>query len=215
MSLKLAQIQQNKLSWPDRDRLKTYCFQTLLLLCIFVVVYGSANHHAILQTQVYHLWLPFELNIPLIPEFILIYCSINLVTILPLFTLTSRKIKRMGYSFAASFLMAGIVFYFFPAPVGFTRGLQPANFSEIFRWLYILDESTNTFPSLHICLSYLTVRILAEDWHRLRFLWIWFFLICLSVLFTHQHHLIDILGGFILAEFNFHAIYHNSYLERL
>ncbi len=195
------------LSWPDSQRFKTYLLLNLILFSLFGLIYFSTNAYATSQTQLYHLWLPFELQIPLIPEFILIYCSVNFLTILPLFALNSDQLKRMGRAIAMAFVIAGIIFYFFPAPVGFIRNLEMARFNIIFKGLYFLDESTNTFPSLHIGLSFIVTRIMVYECHNLKPLWLWFFLISLSVLFTHQHHLIDIFGGILLGEICIRSFY--------
>lgn len=124
--------------------------------------------------------------------------------------MTAQQVKRLSVAMAAAILIAGVFFYFLPAPVGFVRTLEIPRFAGLFRGLYVLDEATNTFPSLHIGLSYLIVRTLNNEKSLLKYLWLWFFLICLSVLFTHQHHIIDIFGGIILGEFCHRQIYLRS-----
>ena len=64
--------------------------------------------------------------------------------------------------------------------------------------LFDIDGPNNLAPSLHILYTYLTVITLTQKtnskkWH------IWGALICLSVVFTHQHHIIDILSALILT----------------
>jgi hypothetical protein len=71
-----------------------------------------------------------------------------------------------------------------------------------------MDLPYNLFPSLHITLR----TILADTYARhtrgaTRLLsHIWFSLIGFSTLFTYQHHVIDIIGGFALAAICFYVI---------
>ncbi len=188
------------LTWPTSDRLKVYCLQGGLLTVLFVLVYGTTNALAMKQVEVFHLWMPFELQIPLIPEFIFIYISLNILTLIPLFALSVSDLKNLGQSMGLAILLAGVIFYFVPAPIGFIRPLEVDRYNSIFQFIYRIDHTANTFPSLHVALSFLCVRFLARL-HR--GFWIWLFFICLSVLLTHQHHLIDIAGGLILGEICF------------
>jgi hypothetical protein len=78
----------------------------------------------------------------------------------------------------------------------------------IFSFLHGFDRPCNMFPSLHIALR----TILADTYARHArgvLLWlvhIWFSLIGFSTVLTWQHHVIDVVGGFILALFCFYLI---------
>jgi hypothetical protein len=64
-----------------------------------------------------------------------------------------------------------------------------------------MDAPFNEFPSLHIALATLLAPLYSRRfgpyWGLLFMLW--FSLIRLSALFTYQHHVVDIVGGFALA----------------
>lgn len=189
------------LHWPSRELIKVYVAQTLMLVILFTIIYGTTNFWAQSAPHIYHFWIPRELAIPFIPAFIFVYFSLNLLTLMPLFVLDVRQMRALGATFGSAILLAGFVFYFFPAPIGWPRPELVAGYEFYFRTLYVLDKSANTFPSLHITFGFLCVRVLARVHQRLRLLWFWFGLIALSVLFTHQHHLFDIAGGIVLGEF--------------
>src|SRR5256886_12686155 len=71
----------------------------------------------------------------------------------------------------------------------------------LFDWFRGMDAPYNLLPSLHAAL----MLILADVYFRNTggvsriTIMIWFALIALSPVLTYQHHLIDIVGGFVLA----------------
>ena len=71
----------------------------------------------------------------------------------------------------------------------------------IFNPFLAMDKPYNLLPSLHI-----TLRTILADLYARKSrgfvnlsLHVWFSLVGLSTLLTHQHHVIDVLGGFALA----------------
>ena len=75
-------------------------------------------------------------------------------------------------------------------------------FQPIYELLFVLDNPTNLFPSLHITFSYVALFFTLAQTKQ--FLWktmlvLWFFGICASVVFVHQHHLFDIATGLALG----------------
>lgn len=195
---------------PTKDILQSYLISLPIVLGLFALVYGGTNYWGSSRPNPYQLWHSMELLIPLIPEFIFIYFSLFLLAALPLLCMSAAEIRRMSKAIIVCIFFASIVFIFFPAPVGYTRNLEVLRYQGVFAFLYNVDNVANTFPSLHVAISLLLVRGIQSCHPQAKFLWIWFFLICLSVLFTHQHHLIDIAGGLILGEFSFRKFYCNS-----
>src|SRR6266480_1489990 len=69
-----------------------------------------------------------------------------------------------------------------------------------------MDSPFNLLPSLHAALLLLLIDLYARNLRGV-FLFaamFWFFLIGLSPLLTYQHHVIDIVGGFVLAGYCFY-----------
>jgi membrane-associated phospholipid phosphatase len=198
----------------EKSRLLTFLKLSLFQTVLFVSVYGFTNWVAFQHSYHYQLWHPVELSIPFIPWTILIYLSLQILLNVPAFILSVPELISLSKSMTWATLIAGAFFLIFPSPAGFIRGEVTGTFAPFFHHLYSLDKSANTFPSLHITFSYLFVRILnysAKKW--IPFFWGWLLLICLSVLLTHQHHLIDIAGGVLLAEFCFRKFYLQSLHE--
>lgn len=190
------------LRWPSRESFKAYLLVSLQLSLVFVSVYGVCNWYATqVSSRAYRLWMDWELSIPLIPSMIVVYVSLNVLTGLPLFTLSAEKIYKLGKAMIVATIVAGAFFLLIPAPLGYTRTTDVGIWQRAFEILFSLDQVANTVPSLHITYSFLTVRtITAADFRWNIHLWVWFAGICASVLLVRQHHVIDIVAGLTLAE---------------
>lgn len=194
---------------PSFKELQIFAVISVWLTVLFVIVYGFTNSYASAAPQMYRFYFEWEKLIPLWPEAIFIYFSLNILGIVPLFTLDHREILRLGLSYTFCILIAGIIFYYFPAPVVLDRLNHDHHLGPLFHFLYSLDHPNNSLPSLHITFSYLTVRSISSlarakadsrNGILLLVLWIWFSLIAASVLLTHQHHVLDIAAGILLGE---------------
>jgi hypothetical protein len=195
-----------------------FSLYSVLNVLIFVWVYGFTNHRPLSQESYYHWYGNFELSFPFIDWTILIYFSLNLLTGLTLFVLDLKKLRIYAAANSICTLLAGLVFYLFPTQCGHVRP-DPSSlgiWSSIYEMLYRFDGPHNLVPSLHItysmlavlCLNFSLVDIRFKIWRI--FLWLWLFALVLSVLFTHQHHLLDIGTGLILGYAVFVFFYKNA-----
>lgn len=192
----------------DKERILTYLKLSFFQTILFVTIYGATNWLAAQHSYHWQLWHPAELIIPFIPSMILGYVSLNVLMIVPMFSLSVDQLHGLNKAMTWATILAGLCFLLIPAPIGFIRGEVSGTWSEFYKTLYSLDKSANTFPSLHIAFSFLFIRILMSALKRYYlFFSVWFLIIAFSVLLTHQHHLIDIVGGMILAEFCFRRFY--------
>lgn len=187
---------------PNQNQIISYSIHFVWLSLLFVFLYGSTNYLASLQEHHFDLYLEIEKEIPFYPTWILIYFSINGMFLLPLFYLSKKKYRFLSFCFAWITIFASLCFYFFPMRLGYPKPDIISSFPFLYEVLYSLEYPHNLFPSLHVAYSFLILRIVLpktnfiETWIFL----IWFFLLLGSVLFTHQHHIIDILGGLCLTE---------------
>jgi membrane-associated phospholipid phosphatase len=187
---------------PGFRKLQLFLVLSVVLVAEFMLVYGGMNWLTSQRNSAYQLYFDWELSIPLIPWMVYFYFSLNLLTALSLLVLSEQEIKRYAQGLGAAILGAGIIFWVVPTKLGFVRLDPVPGYEEIFRRLHAWDLPHNCFPSLHITLSALSVRVMmvrARPWFR-GLLIFWMSLIAASVLLVHQHHLIDIAGGLLLAE---------------
>lgn len=184
---------------------KIYFKYLVLIHILFIACYFGSAATVNSSTVMNHFYFEFEKNIPIIPWMIFIYISTFLMSIILPFLLTDKDIKYFVSEVAIATVLASIFFYFFPTQLGFDHPKDVEYLNFMFQFLWSIDTPNNLFPSLHV--TYSLLFSLAIFTH-LRSITakattvIWFILLCSSVIYTHQHHLLDIPSGIILAIFS-------------
>jgi membrane-associated phospholipid phosphatase len=172
------------------------------LSILFLVVYGGCIWITARRSDVGVFYFSGERAIPFVPFMILPYLSIDLFFVAaPFLFRTERELRVFAWRVATAILVAGCFFLLVPLRYAFPRSEAGGWLGLIFDWFRGLDAPFNLFPSLHAALLLFLVDAYARQLRGLaRFaVMLWFVLIGFSPLLTHQHHLIDILGGFALA----------------
>jgi membrane-associated phospholipid phosphatase len=184
----------------NTSSLKQYVWTSLWITILWIILYRYTNHIAQFAEVKYDFSFAWEKNTPLIPWMILPYVSLNIMTFVPLFHLIPSEIRHLGRVMGLATVIAALVFYFFPAPLIHTRPTYVPTWNYFFQLVFSLDDVSNTLPSLHITYS---TQLLLALWPKLksfRYIYLpWFVLVCVSVLFTWQHHFMDIIAGVVLA----------------
>tara|TARA_B100000767_G_C19768467_1_gene538759 strand:- start:2225 stop:2872 length:648 start_codon:yes stop_codon:yes gene_type:complete len=167
------------------------------------VVYFGANEIASKNTHFYQLYFEFEKDIPMVPWMIYIYQSFALLIIITYLSIKSpQRIKAYSISFMSSCAIAAVFFILFPAELGFSRVENIKGYEFMYNTIHTIDRPHNLAPSLHIAYSGLGAYVLSSEIQSKvlkGMIWIWFLLICSSIVLVHQHHLFDIFSGAILA----------------
>jgi membrane-associated phospholipid phosphatase len=178
-----------------------------LLSVLFLLVYGGTNWLTTLRGDVGTWYADWELGIPFVPIFIIPYMSIDLFFVAAPF-LCGRQTELRTFARRVSFviLVAGAFFLIMPLRLGFDREPVEGWAGVIFNTFRSMDAPHNLFPSLHITLRALLADVYARHTRGIAkaACMVWFALIGVSTVLTHQHHLIDIAGGFMLAGIAFH-----------
>jgi membrane-associated phospholipid phosphatase len=201
---------------PDKKELQLFLVSLVFITLLFAMIYTWTNQQAHLSSFHYQFFFDWELKIPKWPHWIFVYMSLNVLLIMPVFFLDSKEILQIATAFVFCTLVAGLIFYLFPAKVIFERSTEglPNYLNWIYLRIYAVDLPYNSLPSLHVSFSYLAMRAIVSKAksfkHRGPFL-IWFLLIAVSVVVTHQHHVLDIVAGIGLAE----LAYYLSFKTRL
>jgi Dual specificity phosphatase, catalytic domain len=177
------------------------------LSVLFLVVYSGCNWITGQRGQVGSFYFQWERAIPFVPFMILPYMSIDLFfAAAPFICRTDEELRIFSRRVVAAILVAGLCFLLFPLRFAFPRPHASGWLGAIFDWFRGMDSPYNLLPSLHAALLLLLVDLYARNLRGV-FLFaamLWFFLIGLSPLLTYQHHVIDIVGGFVLAEYCFY-----------
>lgn len=186
------------------------------LSVLFLVVYSGCNWITEQRSHVGSFYFQWERGIPFIPFMILPYMSIDLFFIAaPFLCRTEQELRIFSRRVIAAILVAALCFLLFPLRFAFPRPHASGWLGAIFDWFRGVDLPYNLFPSLHAALLLLLVDIYARNLRGILLLAVmsWFFLIALSPLLTYQHHVMDIVGGFVLAGYCFYFFCKSSHAQ--
>ena len=176
---------------------------------LFLIIYGGCIWVTSRRHNVGVFFFAWERSIPFVPFMILPYMSIDLFFVAaPFFISSERELKLFVLRVATAIVAAGICFLVFPLRFAFSEGHAGGWLGALFDWFRGMDAPYNLFPSLHAALLVFLIDVYTRSLRgiaRVTVL-IWFILIGLSPLLTHQHHIIDIIGGFVLAAACFYVI---------
>ena len=166
-------------------------------------IYLGTNEIAAQQTSFYQLYFEFEREIPMVPWMIHFYNSFHFLLLLNFLIIKNPlKIRAIAISLIASSAIAALFFLIFPAELGFSRTENMMGYEFWYDALHWLDHPHNLVPSLHITFSALSTYVISTEINSrvLKSLFlVWFLLICSSIVLVHQHHLVDIFTGLLLA----------------
>jgi len=171
------------------------------LTVLFPVAYLTCNWITARRPAHWKLWMDWELGIPFVPSMVWVYLSIFVYFFLPMFALREASLNALCRRLVFAVLVSAAVFLLLPAQVAFPRPTEVPGYETAFRVIYLFDLPGNSVPSLHVSWStlfLLTLREPSPPWLR-RVLAAWLIALCASVLLVHQHHVIDIAGGVLVA----------------
>lgn len=170
-----------------------------LLTVLFLPVYGLCNWIAAQRGTRYRLWFDWELAMPFVPEMVWVYLSLFAAFCLPMFALRAPALNALCRRLMFAVLVSATAFLLVPGQLGYPRNADAL--PEMFGFIYLFDLPHNLAPSLHVSWSALFIVALREaslPWLR-RMLEAWFVALCASVLLVHQHHVVDVIGGLLVA----------------
>jgi membrane-associated phospholipid phosphatase len=191
---------------PKLNRVwRTYFYWLFWISVAFFTVYPTCNWVTNQRADVLGLYLSAELDIPFVPQFVWAYLSLYLLFLIPPFFLSHERMNDLGRQLIAVTLFCGLVFLLLPTQLGFERTV-PADpfYSALFSNLFAIDLPHNMVPSLHVAFSSLILFTLLNDSRSAlgkTIFGAWLVLICASTIFVHQHHLLDVATGLLVAMF--------------
>jgi protein-tyrosine phosphatase/membrane-associated phospholipid phosphatase len=200
----------------DRPGLIEAAKTAAALSALFMVVYNACNWITSHRSDVGTWYFQWELAIPFVPIMILPYMSIDLFFVAAPFLCGSRmELAIFRRRITCAILVAGAFFLLMPLKLGFERQPVAGWLGVIFNTFLGVDPPYNLFPSLHITLRTILARLYVHHTRGLVQLVtrVWFSLIGFSTVLTHQHQLVDVAAGFLLAGFCFYLF--NDATERL
>jgi membrane-associated phospholipid phosphatase len=178
----------------------------------FMLVFGGCDFitaHRSLRVPIH---FAAELRIPFVPAMTAVYMSIYLLFLAGPFILrTRREFRAMIATLATMIGIAGVGFLLVPAQLAFSppREQDLGIWAGLFHLADRLNLTYDLVPSLHVALSVACIAAFSTRTARTgrTLLWIWAAAIAVSTVLTHQHHVIDVVTGWILATLCMHIIY--------
>jgi len=168
----------------------------------FGLVYGGADWLAHHHSYRVRLHFDAELRVPFVPAAVVGYMSLYLLFMMAPFVLrTGRELTALAVGLAVVIGAAGIGFLLFPADNLFPTPEEMGGWSPLVRFAKWLALDYNFAPSLHVAMGTLCAAVYARQAPPLcrAALWLWSGMIGLSALLLHQHYVIDIVSGYLLA----------------
>ncbi len=177
---------------------------------LFALVYFGMNWITAQRTQRYRLYFDWELSLPFLPAMVYPYASILLLFLLPPLLLTASGLRSLARAMVVTILLAALSYLLLPAELGFERPAQVPGYDPVYQALYALALPHNLVPSLHVTSSALCIAALlhAASSTAVRLgLLLWGALISAAVLLVHQHHLLDVISGWLLGLAAYRLVY--------
>jgi membrane-associated phospholipid phosphatase len=186
---------------PKGDALRGNLVLSFAFAAYFWIVYGGSNFLAANSARS-HVALPLDLMIPFVPWTVIIYLTITpLLCLAPFILRTPQRLLPLFVTLMVEVTIAGVVFCLFPVELSFPD--QPVTAAEGFL-LWLAECAAlqyNCVPSLHVALAitagWAYLQVGGPLWRG--FICCWIVAIILSTLLGHQHHLVDLAAGFLLA----------------
>ena len=168
----------------------------------FFIAYGFCNWFTSRRTDVGTWYWEWEKHVPFVPELVVPYWSLDLLFIGAFFLPRTRaELRLLGTRVFTIITLSCICFLLWPLRFDLPRPVPTGWTEPFFRALYANDLPYNLAPSLHIglrCLFWITYGRHLRGWPRSAMRW-WFILIGASTLLVWQHHLMDVVTGFLMA----------------
>jgi membrane-associated phospholipid phosphatase len=201
---KAAEISEPFLAWPGWAHLRYAGFLSAANALWFALVFGGMDFLTAHRTFRVPVHFPAELSIPFVPSMTAFYMSLYLLFLMaPLVLRTRREFRAIVITLAIMILCAGIGFLLFPANLAFPqpREEELGIWAALFHLADWLNLTYNLLPSLHVAFAVACVAIYAPRAPSIAksILWTWAAMIVASTVLIHQHHVLDVATGWLLA----------------
>jgi membrane-associated phospholipid phosphatase len=189
--------------WPGWGQFRYFVWLGLAVGAWFALIYYGAE--AITTLHAYRIRVHFdaELRYPFVPAAVLGYMSLYLPLWMAAFVLRARlELRALAVTLAVVILVAGVCFLLLPAENAFPPPPEDMGmWTGLVRFAKLAALEHNLVPSLHVALSTICLAVYARQARPVvrALLWSWAGVIALSTLLLHQHYLLDVATGFVLA----------------
>lgn len=198
-----AQVLVNGVSvTPNAPSLRLRIACCVGVVASFLLLYDTTNWLASRSGTTRCLAFDWEFHLPRISWFVVPYWSIDiLLAVVSLFTIRIGQLRVLLFRLAFILVVSCICFLLWPCVCGHQRNIPDDWSAPLFRLLHWFDLPYNQAPSLHvseaIVIAPVCLERLSQGCRRAAILWL--ACGCAGILFTHQHHLMDLLTGAVIG----------------
>lgn len=196
-------------AWPGMASFRLTLPLSYLFFKIFYSVYGGASLLAKLRRPLTDFYFPWEMRLPFLPSWSLIYLSVPVLMLATPFILrTWRSFTPFVLTLTAETLLAGVFFLAIPLAQAYPPRLADGFFGGVFNLADRLNLDYNKFPSLHIAFAVTAALVFGRrcGWLGRTLFGVWLAAVVASTMLIHEHQLLDILGGLALGLFGVVAV---------
>lgn len=207
------------LAWPGWAHLGYAGLLSLANTLWFLAVYGGADLLTARRGFRVPVHFAAELSIPFVPWMTVFYMSLyGLFFLAPFILRTRREFAAIVSTMAVAIAVSGVAFLLFPAELAFA----PVQDGQLGAWAGIyhiadgLNLTYNLLPSLHVAFAVICASAFSSRAPRpiQIVLWLWAFLIAASTVLIHQHHILDVVAGWLLAAVCVRTVFRRSLPSR-
>ncbi|RKH47659.1 phosphatase PAP2 family protein [Corallococcus llansteffanensis] len=188
--------------WPTPGELKRTGALAVGFALFFLAVYGGASWVTGFYPGGLRVDLPFEQHVPFIPGWAAVYVSMDALLLLSLFIFrTWRQMLPFALALCAQTVVGALCFLVFPVEVAWAPRAVTGGWMQVFQLADTMNLERNYLPSLHVafaCTAALAYSERSGPVARGLFT-LWALAIAASTLLIHEHHLVDVLAGALLA----------------
>jgi membrane-associated phospholipid phosphatase len=198
------------LAWPGWRHLRTAIGLGVLQSGWWVLVYGGASWLTEQRSDRVRLHFDAELAMPFVPEFLVVYMSLNLLFLLAPFILRSgAELRALIVALFVVTGIAGIGFLLLPGDIAYAPVTLDGFWADAFAFNRRIVLRHNLAPSLHIAFSTILLGAFGSGRGRIArsLLAAWGVLIAASTLLIHEHHIVDVVSGFLLGWAGYRFLY--------
>ena len=201
------------LAWPGWRHLRYAALLSIASTAWFLLVYGGLDALTARRTFRVPVHFPAELRIPFVPAMTVFYMSIYLLFLAAPFILRTRgEFRAAVWTLAVVIACGGLGFLAFPAELAFAppREGDLGVWAGLFHLADRLNLTYNLLPSLHVAMGVVCVAAFSRHARKAAkiVLWSWAVLIAASTVLIHQHHVLDVVTGWLLAVVCVKTVFH-------
>jgi hypothetical protein len=195
-------VRERFLSWPGMASLRLTIPLSYLFFKIFYSVYGGASLLAKLRRPHADFFFPWEMRLPFLPSWTLVYLTVPLLLLLTPFILrTWRAFMPFFLTLTAETLVAGVFFLTVPLAQAYPPRIAEGFLGGVFHLADRLNLDYNKFPSLLMAFAVTAAIVFGRRCGRLgRTLFaLWIVAVSASAMLIHEHQVLDLASGLALG----------------